>query len=84
MKYTCQPTENSLDELGIPKNPFFDPSLDSVALFSRFLEGEHSMPPPTELPKFVSYQIKGYTYVCPCSMMGKFLCVDKLLVLALS
>ena len=46
MKYTCQPTENSLDELGIPKNPYFDPSHDSVASFSRILEGGHSMPPP--------------------------------------
>ena len=24
MKYTCQPPKNSLDELGIPKNPYFD------------------------------------------------------------
>ena len=39
MKYTCQPTENSLDELGIPENPYFDPSHDSVASFLRFLEG---------------------------------------------
>ena len=43
MKYTCQPPENSLDELGIPKNPFFDPSHDSVASFSRFFEGGHSI-----------------------------------------
>ena len=35
MKYTCQLTENSLDELGIPKNPYFDPSHDPVASFSR-------------------------------------------------
>ena len=34
MKYTCQPTENSLDELVIPKNPYFDPSHGSVASFS--------------------------------------------------
>ena len=40
---------NSLDELGIPKNPHFDPSHDSVASFSRFLE----------LLKFVCHQIKG-------------------------
>ena len=33
MKYTCQPTGNSLDELGIPKNPYFDPSHASVASF---------------------------------------------------
>ena len=33
MKYTCQPTGNSLDELGIPKNPYFDPSYVSVASF---------------------------------------------------
>ena len=45
VKYTCQPTENSLDELGIPKNPYFDPSHDSIASFSRILEGGHSMPP---------------------------------------
>ena len=25
MKYTCPTTGNSLDELGIPKNPYFDP-----------------------------------------------------------
>ena len=46
MKYTCQPTENSLDELGIPKNPYFDPSHVSVASFCLISEGGHSMPPP--------------------------------------
>ena len=46
MKYTCEPTENSLDELGIPKNPYFDPSHDCVASFSRFLEGGIQCPPP--------------------------------------
>ena len=34
MKYTCQLLENSLDELGRPKNPNFDPSHASVASFS--------------------------------------------------
>ena len=46
MKYTCQPTGNSLDELGIPKNPYFDPSHVSVASFCLISEGGHSMPPP--------------------------------------
>ena len=39
MKYTCQPTGNSLDELGIPKNPYFDPSHVSVASFCLISEG---------------------------------------------
>ena len=53
MKYTCQPTGNRLDELGIPKIPYFDPSHDSIASFSRFLEGGHSIPP---LPPFRTAQ----------------------------
>ena len=32
-KYTCQPTGNSLDELGIPMNPKFDLSHAFVASF---------------------------------------------------
>ena len=59
MKYTCQPTENSLDELGIPKNPYFDPSHDSVASFSRFLEGGHSMPPPIRTALICIPSVKG-------------------------
>ena len=59
MKYTCQPTENSLDELGIPKNPYFDPSHDSVASFSRFLEGGHSMPPPIRTAIICIPSVKG-------------------------
>ena len=39
MKYTCQPPENSLDELGIPKKPYFDPSHVSVASFCLISEG---------------------------------------------
>ena len=31
--YTCQLFGNSLDELGIPQNPYFDPYHDSVASF---------------------------------------------------
>ena len=46
MKYTCQPTENSLDELGIPKNPYFDPSHASVASFWLIPGGGHFTPPP--------------------------------------
>ena len=41
MKHTCQPTENSLDELGIPKNPYFDPSHASVASFWLIPGGGH-------------------------------------------
>ena len=46
MKYTCQPTENSLDELGIPKNPYSDPSHASVASFWLIPGGGRFMPPP--------------------------------------
>ena len=46
MKYTCQPTENSLDELGIPKNPYFDPSHASVASFWLIPGGGRFTPPP--------------------------------------
>ena len=42
MKYTCQQSGNSLDELGIPKNPKFDPSHDSVASFWLIPGGGHN------------------------------------------
>ena len=53
VKYTCQPPENSLDELGIPKNPYFDPSHDFVASFSRIIGGGIECLPPSELLEFV-------------------------------
>ena len=40
MIYTCQPTGNSLDELVIPKNYYFEPSHVSVASFCLISEGE--------------------------------------------
>ena len=57
MKYTCQP--NSLDEQGIPKNPYFDPSHDSVASFSRFLEGGIQCPPPIRTAIICIPSVKG-------------------------
>ena len=41
MKYTCQPTGNSLDELGVPKNPYFDPSQVSAASIFNQISYEH-------------------------------------------
>ena len=38
MKYTCQLSGNSLDELGIPKNPYFDPSYASLVGWMQILE----------------------------------------------
>ena len=51
VKYTCQPTLNSLYELGIPKNPSFDPSHVSVAVVLIF-EGKVCLWPLTSHQKF--------------------------------
>ena len=59
MKYTCQLTENSLDELGIPKNPYFDSSHASVASFWLIPGGAFYAPPPALMPIFISLLSKG-------------------------
>ena len=52
MKYTCQPTENSLDELGIPKKPYFDSSHASIDSFhSSYLS------PPWKSNQLHSYKV---------------------------
>ena len=61
MKYTCQPTENSLDELGIPKNPYFDPSHASVASFWLIPGGGILRPPPCPDAHIYIPALKGLT-----------------------
>ena len=60
MKYTCQPTENSLDELGIPKNPYFDPSHASVASFWLIPGGAFYAPPCPDAHIYIP-ALKGLT-----------------------
>ena len=59
MKYTCQPSGNSLDELGILKNPYFDASHASLASFWLIPEGGAFYAPPALMPIFISLLSRG-------------------------
>ena len=58
-KYTCQPPRNGVAVLGICKYPYFNPTYDYVASFSKVLGGGFECLPLSELLEFVSHQIKG-------------------------
>ena len=59
VKYTCQPPRNGVAVLSICKYPYFNPTYDYVASFSKVLGGGFECLPLSELLEFVSHQIKG-------------------------